>query len=134
MDPVGLIPDASTAVLASRTGAVVRGTDDQRAFRDLLGISRRRTPEAPADATAEERAAADAARERESREIAEAMVAKVFLEPVLASAREHSQAAPPFAPTDAEKQFGAFTDARMALEVVRAARLPIVDRLARDLL
>jgi len=116
--------------------SVVLGTGDQREFQDVLGVARAssRTAPAGADATEEERAAIDEQRAKESREAAEMMIARLFIEPVLASAREHSQAAPPFAPTDAEKQFGALTDAKLALNVVKAARLPIVDRLARDLL
>lgn len=129
--------DASSALTFFDTAvrpSVVTGTGDQRSFRDLLGVSRSRTPPAPDGATPEERAEIDEQREKESREAAESMIARLFLEPVLHSARENSQAAPPFAPTDAEKQFGSFIDARVALDVVKAARLPIVDRLARDLL
>jgi Rod binding domain-containing protein len=69
-----------------------------------------------------------------ARGAAEQFVAVTFVEPVLKQLRETSQAAPPFAPTRGEQQFRALLDARFAHEIVRAARFPLVDRLAADLL
>jgi len=69
----------------------------------------------------------------EAREAAEDFVALAFIEPILELVRESSQAAPPFAPTSGEKQFRAMLDADLAREITRAARFPLVERLARQL-
>lgn len=61
------------------------------------------------------------------------LVAIALVQPALASLREHSQAAEPFAPTTAEKQFGAILDARRAQEIVRAKGFPLVDAVAARL-
>lgn len=98
---------------ASAPGAV--GTFDA-----LLGRAVDRAPQATTEA--------------EATRTAEALVADIFIKPLLASVRNSSTAPPPFAPTQAEKQFGGMLDATVARDVVHAARLPIVDRLARDLL
>lgn len=67
------------------------------------------------------------------REIAETFVSVALVQPILAQARETTWAAEPFAPSQAEKQFGALLDAQVAREITSAARLPLVDRLARDM-
>lgn len=67
------------------------------------------------------------------RQAAEQLVAMVLVEPVLERVRESSEAAPPFRANEAEKQFRALMDARLAQEIVRSANFPLVDRLARDL-
>lgn len=133
---LGLSSLAPPAMPTSLSGpAALTGSDEQRAFRDVLGISRlKRTEHAGPDATPEQRARVEEARARETREAAEALVAKTFIEPILAQMRESTDAAPPFAPTQAEKQFRALADAQLAQSVVERAHLPIVDRLARDLL
>ena len=64
---------------------------------------------------------------------AEDFVSVVFVDPILKQAREMNHAAPPFAPSTGEKQFGALLDARIARQITKAAHFPIVDRLARDL-
>lgn len=94
----------------------------QRDFATVLGTEQRR---------------ADAAKltpEQEAREAAEGLVAIALVQPLLAAARESSEAAEPFAPTEAEKRFGSFIDADRARQLVRSGRFGIVDRLARDLL
>lgn len=92
--------------------------DARRTFAELLSIAERRPDGTRATA----------------RETAEKLVAITFVEPVLKRLRESEGAAPPFAPGPGEKQFRALLDARVSHDVVRAARLPIVDRLAHDLL
>ncbi|MCW5776106.1 MAG: hypothetical protein KIS87_06685 [Phycisphaeraceae bacterium] len=92
--------------------------DAQRTFAESLSIAERRQDGKRASA----------------RETAEKLVAITFVEPVLKRLRESDGAAPPFGPGPGEKQFRALMDARVAHDIVRAARLPIVDRLARDLL
>jgi Rod binding domain-containing protein len=69
----------------------------------------------------------------EAREVAEKLVAEVFIEPVLTSLREHSRAAGPFAAGDAERRFGPMLDQHIADRVTRSARLPLVDEIARRL-
>jgi hypothetical protein len=72
--------------------------------------------------------------EDRAREAAEQLVTQTFLLPLLKQLRETDGAAPPFAATQAEKQFRALGDADLAQRIVHAARFPLVDRLARDLL
>jgi len=69
----------------------------------------------------------------EARDAAEQLVAVVLIEPIFKRMRESNQAAPPFAPTNGEKQFQSMLDAKLAHEITSAARFPLVDRLARDL-
>lgn len=82
----------------------------------LEGVSRNQTPEESARQSAEE------------------LVAISLVQPALASLRENSQAAEPFAPTSAEKQFGSILDARRAQEIVRAKGFPLVDAIASRML
>lgn len=72
--------------------------------------------------------------EDRARTTAEQLVAVAFIQPLLKQLRESTHAAPPFAPTQAERQFGALTDAERAQQLTRAAHFPLVERLARDLL
>lgn len=69
----------------------------------------------------------------EARSAAEQFVATSLVLPVLAHMREHNNAAPPFAPTQAERHFGAMLDGELADRIVKASNFPIVERLARDL-
>jgi len=69
-----------------------------------------------------------------AREAAEEMVAISLVQPILSSLRESSDAAPPFAPGDAERRFGPLFDAEIARRITRASNFPLVDRLARQLL
>jgi Rod binding domain-containing protein len=78
-------------------------------------------------------AGAEPARDK-ARTAAEQLVALAFVQPMLKQMRETSHAAPPFAPTPAERQFGALMDADLAQGIVRAWRFPLVDALAHDLL
>lgn len=69
-----------------------------------------------------------------ARAAAEEFVSVAMVQPILAQARESSGAAEPFAPTSAQKQFGALQDASLAQRITKAAHFPLVDRLAKDLL
>jgi len=96
--------------------------DSQASFAAVLGRAQgpgRATPLSDAD---------------RARDAAEQLVTQTFLAPMLKLLRESNQAAAPFAPTQAEKQFRALADAELAHRIVHAARFPLVDRLARDLL
>lgn len=93
---------------------------DQRDFARALAVENRLND-----------SAGDAERARDA---AERLVSATFIEPLLAQMRESSQAAPPFAPTQAEKQLRALADTMTAQRIVRAARMPLVDRIAADLM
>jgi Rod binding domain-containing protein len=69
-----------------------------------------------------------------ARQAAEQFVAITFVQPVLKQLRETTSAAPPFAPSEGEKQFRALLDADLAQRIVHKARFGLVDRVARDLL
>lgn len=107
------------ATLADGPGAEgnTGGMDARRSFAEILSIADR----------------GPLATKPTAREAAEAFVAVALVQPMLAAARESSWAAPPFAPTQGEKQFGALMDAHVAREVTRAARFPLVERLARQM-
>ncbi len=61
-----------------------------------------------------------------ARRSAEQMVASLFVQPLLDMALE-SDAEGPFAPGQGEKTFGPLLNQRLADEIVRKARLPLVD-------
>lgn len=105
----------------ARAGSTGRLQDSQRQFADVMSI-------------AERRPGAAAPTEEAAREAAENFVALTLVQPVLDLVRETSEAAEPFKPTQAEQQFGGLLDARIASDLVKSARFPLVDRLARDLL
>ncbi|MGD9692854.1 MAG: hypothetical protein AB7G17_05345 [Phycisphaerales bacterium] len=65
-----------------------------------------------------------------AREAAEDFVSIALVLPVLKQMREMNQAAPPFAPGEGEKKFGALLDAEMAARLVRSTRFGIVDAVA----
>lgn len=69
----------------------------------------------------------------EARRAAERLVSVVLVQPILKQVRETNQAAPPFAPTSGQKQFQSMLDAKLAQEITRSARFPLVERLARDM-
>lgn len=73
-------------------------------------------------------------REERARDAAEQFVALTFVQPALKSLREGNQAAPPFAPSEGEKQFRALLDAELAHRIVHKAHFALVDRVAHDLL
>lgn len=102
-----------------------RGLAAQRSFAEALGAARL------AEGFDAREGRPEAAKAREA---AEQLVATTLVLPVLKQLRESNNAAPPFAPTNAEKQFGALLDHRLAHDIVKGANFPMVDRLARDLL
>ncbi len=69
----------------------------------------------------------------EARRASEQLVALTFVQPVLREAREASRAAPPFAPTAIEKQFGPLMDQILSERIVRSSNWAIVERIARDM-
>ena len=93
----------------------------QREFVEVLG----RVRSGPSDAVQPEERA---------RRVAEDFVAAAFIEPVLKQLRESNTGAAPFAPGPGEQQFRGLMDAQVARQISRAARFPLVNRLAHDLL
>ncbi len=142
------IPTRSTPTLAERGGGVFRAAAErvaaarnqkvggepdvlqarQSLFRDVLaGAVGNRT-----GGDVRTQLATDAT--QRAREAAQDFVAIAFVAPVLKQLRDSNNAAPPFAPGAAEKQFGSLMDEQVARQVVRASHFPLVDRVARDLL
>ncbi len=103
-------------------GSVATQADRQREFASILS---RRVDRPGAEAATPEEQATDAARQ---------LVSIALIQPLLTQLRETSQAAPPFAPTSAERQFRAMSDAQLAQQIVKAGRFPLVDVLARQML
>ncbi|MEL7473560.1 MAG: hypothetical protein AAGK04_09605 [Planctomycetota bacterium] len=117
-------PISKSALLplrASLRGGPSSGLERQEAFARALN-------------TAERRIDSSESPEAKSRDAAERFVSATFIQPLLKQFRESNQAAPPFAPSEAEKSFGGILDAMLADQIVQAQGLPIVERLARDLL
>lgn len=90
----------------------------QNSFAGVLSKSQNSEPDSASD---------------QSRSAAEQFVAIALVQPILKQFRESSQAAPPFAPTQGEKQFQSLADAQLAERLVRAQRFPLVDRIAETL-
>ena len=68
-----------------------------------------------------------------ARQAAEDFVAMAFVEPLLSQLRESNDAAPPFAPGPAERQFGQIMDQVLSRQIVRGSSFPLVDRIEADL-
>lgn len=118
---------AASASRATGTSASVLGAR-QTLFRDVLaGAVGNRT-----GGDVQTHRSSDA--QQTAREAAQDFVAVTFLAPVLKQLRDTNNAAPPFAPGPAEKQFGGLMDQHVARQIVRASHFPLVDRVAHDLL
>lgn len=72
--------------------------------------------------------------EQRARTGAEQLVAQALVNPMLKQMRQSSQAAPPFAPSQAEKSFRGLMDAELSQRMVRSGNWALVDRLAQDML
>jgi hypothetical protein len=103
--------------------------DDQRSFAAVLGRAGVGLLGSKTDARLGASTPADKAREA-----AEQLVAIGLIQPVLKEFREGNRASPPFAPSPGERQFRALLDAELAQRIARAARFPLVERLAHELL
>jgi len=95
--------------------------------------SRARTLREPFAGTLRHALSTSATRPREegARAAAARFVGMAFLEPMLASLREHSMAAGPFAPTSAERRFGPILDGLLADRIAEATNFPITEAVAR---
>lgn len=74
------------------------------------------------------------AAELRASEAAQKLVSSTLVEPILKQLRETNNAAAPFGPTDAEKQFGPILDGQLAEKIVTAADFPLVERIKQDLM
>lgn len=83
---------------------------------------------------ARSQSANSASPEQRARDGAQQFVAIAFVQPILAQLRQTNSAAPPFAPSAAERQFQSLFDGQIAQQIVRASHFPLVDRIASDLL
>lgn len=111
-------PAAPTdAALFRRAGSAQ--TDRQQDFASVLGRVETKPGETP---------------DQLARRSAEQFVSMALVQPLLKQLRESNHTAPPFAPSQGEKQFQSLMDAEVAQRMVRAAHFPLVDRLARDML
>ncbi|HMN40138.1 MAG TPA: hypothetical protein PKE29_04785 [Phycisphaerales bacterium] len=121
MDAPTLNVDARSAVQAGDGALFGRGTASTGAsdFGSVLGKMQQAGDETPAAF---------------ARRTAENFVAIGLVQPLLKQMRESNHAAPPFAPTEAEKQFQGLADAELAQRMVRAARFPVVDKIAERLM
>jgi Rod binding domain-containing protein len=115
IDPTSRDPSPTPA--AVRADAIAQR---QRTFQSVLG---RVAPHEPAKTPQDE-----------ARETAEQLVTQTFIIPLLKQLREADRSAPPFAPSQGERQFRALGDAEVAQNITRSARFPLVERLAQDLL
>ena len=97
-----------------------RKRDDQTLFSQVMG----KTVAKAGDDTPRGRA----------RTAAEQLVSTALVQPILKQVRESSNAAPPFAPNQAERTFRSFMDAAVAQKMVHAQHWGLVDRLARGML
>ncbi|MGD1915169.1 MAG: hypothetical protein ACFCBV_03145 [Phycisphaerales bacterium] len=68
-----------------------------------------------------------------ARKAAEDFVSMAFVQPLLAQLRETNNAAAPFAPGPAERQFGELMDQVLSKQIVRASSFPLVERIESDL-
>lgn len=74
------------------------------------------------------------AAELRATEAAQKLVSSTLVEPILKQLRETNNAAAPFGPTPAEKQFGPILDGQLAEKIVSAADFPMVERIKQDLM
>lgn len=125
MDPLTLSPTAAFTSVTGPGDSLRRPapalSSRQVSFSELLG---RHSGSGDSGLTAEQRATA----------ASEQLVSVALVQPLLAQLRATSHAAPPFAPTNGEKQMRALQDAEVARQITHAARFPLVERLARRML
>lgn len=119
MDGSGLAITDLTSPPTWRTPPAPATLEKHASFADALG----RAVERPGDTP-----------EQEARRAAEQLVAGAFVRPILEKVREATMAAPPFQPTQGERQFRAIADAQVAQAIVHGARFPLVDRITESLL
>lgn len=111
------VPKAQLAPFTAPPRPATRLASNQAAFASALGRATKTGK--PSDA---------------ARDAAEQFVAQTLILPLLKQLRASNSAAPPFAPTQAERQFAALQDAETAQRLAHASRFALVDRVARDLL
>jgi len=118
-NPVSPAADTRSPVDTALFARPAAGDDRRANFASVLGKIQQREDETP---------------DQFARRSAESFVSLTLVQPILKKLRETSQAAPPFAPTDAEKQFRGLADAELAQRIVHAAHFPLVDRVTQWML
>lgn len=78
--------------------------------------------------------AAQSARQLSALDTAQKLIATTLIKPILAQARASNNAPPPFNQTQAEKQFGALLDNKIADDISKASGFPIAQRIADKIL
>jgi Rod binding domain-containing protein len=107
----------NVARLASEPGS--GRTDNQQLFSQVISRAKTDAAETP---------------EQRARKAAEQLVSTALVQPILKQMRESNNAAPPFAPNEAERTFRSFMDASLAQRMVGSQRWGLVDQLARRML
>jgi Rod binding domain-containing protein len=105
------------ARLSSEPGA--RRTEDQELFSQVISRAKANPDETP---------------EQKARGAAQQLVATALVQPVLKQLRESNNAAPPFAPNEAERTFRSLSDAALAQRMVGSEHWELVNVLARRML
>ena len=75
-----------------------------------------------------------AAQQLEAKDTAEKLIATTLIKPILAQARAARDAPAPWGQTQAEKQFGALLDNRIADDIAKSSNFPIAQRIADQIL
>ena len=78
--------------------------------------------------------AAPTAQEAEAKDTAEKLIATTLIKPILAQARAARDAPAPWGQTQAEKQFGALLDNRIADDIAKSSSFPIAQRIADQIM
>jgi len=73
-------------------------------------------------------------REAQALDTAQKLVSTTLIKPILANARAARDAPAPWGQTQAEKQFGALLDNRIADDIAKASNFPIAQRIADQIL
>jgi Rod binding domain-containing protein len=96
-----------------------RRTDDQDLFSQVISRAKAGSNQTP---------------EQRARLAAEQLVSTALVQPIFKQMRESNNAAPPFAPNQAERTFGSMLDATLAQRMVSSQHWGLVDHLARRML
>ncbi|MBX3324012.1 MAG: hypothetical protein KF757_13605 [Phycisphaeraceae bacterium] len=122
ISPTNSLPNSLTSSHSAPT------LDNQRTFANILNTANRSAPQSQSLTAPQQTTLADA------QNAAAQLVSITFVEPILKEAREARSTEPPFGQTPAERQFGSLLDAQTAQRIVSNWNLPLVDRIARDII
>lgn len=95
-------------------------TDTQKSFSQILSrVESKRSTQTP---------------QEKAQDAAAQLVSTALVQPLLERLRASNQAAPPFAPNQAERSFGALLDTELAQRMTKSGNWPLVDAVASRLL